>query len=136
MSGVVKMNNDQKQVLVLEDEPSLLNAIDVRLKSHGINTTLSKSAKEGIEIVKKRATGFDGIWLDFDILGFNGLEFMKQFREIPGWEKTPVLIVSNTGDPAAIKEAIELGARKWIVKAEARLEDIIQEFIQIMNDGK
>lgn len=121
------------QVLVLEDEASLAQAIDIKLKAHGIEPITVADGNQGIELVKQKLSEFDGIWLDFDILGMNGVTFMEQFIKIDGWEKCPVLIVSNTGNPDLIEQAVKLGAKKWVIKAESRIEDIVNEFQALLD---
>lgn len=123
-------------VLVLEDEPSLENAIKLKLASAGVKVTTMESGKEALDQIKTQDIHYDGIWLDFDILGMNGLEFMREFITVPGWERIPVLIVSNTGNPDLISQTIELGAKEWIIKAEVRLDDTVSRFLEIIDQAK
>ena len=120
------------KAIVIEDEPSLSGAIKKKLSGADVHAEVTKSGREAIDMIKRNQQ-YSGIWLDFDILDFDGLEFMKQFTKLPKDLQCPVLIVSNTGDPGHIKQAIALGAKKWIVKAEARLDDTVEEFIKIIS---
>jgi len=61
---------------------------------------------------------------------------MQQFITIPHWQDCPVLIVSNTGNPELIQQAIELGAKEWIIKAEVRLDDTVHRFIELIDAAK
>jgi DNA-binding NarL/FixJ family response regulator len=47
-----------------------------------------------------------------------GLDFLRQY-DIKKHPDTYVVILSNLGDENAVKEAIELGAYKYIVKAHS-----------------
>ena len=119
-----------KKILVVEDDRSLVKAIVKRLDTDGYTVVSTPSGKEALEILEKEMTNIAGIWLDFDINYYNGLEFMERFVKIDGWEDAPVIIVSNTGDPKKIDRALELGARKYVLKAEARLDDVVEDFIK------
>lgn len=124
------------QVLVIEDEPSLKEAIRLKLEKAGLQPSLFDNGKRALEAITARGRHFDGIWLDFDIHEINGLEFMQQFITMPDWQSCPVLIVSNTGNPELIAQAVELGAKEWIIKAEVRLDDTVQRFIQLIDNAK
>lgn len=124
------------QVLVVEDEPSLVDAIKVKLEKAGLEPSLFDNGRLALEAITARGKQFDGIWLDFDIHEINGLEFMQQFVGLPDWQSCPVLIVSNTGNPELIRQAIELGAKEWIIKAEVRLDDTVERFIELIDKAK
>src|SRR5438046_1548309 len=100
--------NHQYQVLVVEDEPSLQKAVTVKLTRAGLEPTAFDNGKLALGAIESRGKHFDGIWLDFDVREINGLEFMQKFTTIPDWERCPVIIVSNTGNPDLIREAIGL----------------------------
>ncbi len=121
------------KVLVVEDERSLKDAIALKLRSAGLEPAIFTNGTLALDEIIARGEHFDGIWLDFDVQAINGLEFMQRFITIPGWEHCPVLIVSNTGNPGLIHQAIELGAKEWIIKAEVRLNDTVERFIEIIN---
>ena len=130
---------DQKQpyqVLVIEDELSLEEAIKVKLTKAGLVPEIFDNGRLALETIGMRGKHFDGIWLDFDILEINGLEFMRRFTVMPGWQSCPVLIVSNTGNPDLINQAIQLGAKEWIIKAEVRLVDAVKRFIELIDQAK
>ena len=128
--------NQKYQVLVVEDEPSLNEAINSKLVKAGLKVSVFDDGKQALDTITARGTHFDGIWLDFDVKEINGLEFMQRFVAIPGWESCPVLIVSNTGNPELIQQAIQLGAKEWIIKAEVRLDDTVNRFIKLIDTAK
>ena len=124
------------KILVVEDEPSLSDAIKIKLHASGLEPSIFNDGQLALDEITKHGKQFDGIWLDFDVRTINGLEFMQKFVKFPGWEKCPVLIVSNTGNPTLINQAIKIGAKEWIIKAEVRLDDTVARFIQIINQAK
>lgn len=124
------------QVLVVEDEPSLKEAIKAKLERAGLKPSIFDNGKLALDSITSRGQHYDGIWLDFDIHEINGLEFMQQFVTMPDWQSCPVLIVSNTGNPDLIQQAIELGAKEWIIKAEVRLDDTVNRFVELIHAAK
>jgi len=128
--------NNPYQVLVIEDEPSLKAAIDAKLQGAGLKTAVFDDGQLALDAIDARGKQFDGIWLDFDVRGINGLQFMERFIKFSDWQKCPVLIVSNTGNPDLIKQTIDLGAKEWIIKAEVRLDDTVRRFIELIDAAK
>jgi len=124
------------QVLVIEDEPSLKAAIATKLEGAGLKPTVFDDGQLALDAIDARGKQFDGIWLDFDVRGINGLQFMERFIKFPNWQGCPVLIVSNTGNPDLIRQTIELGAKEWIIKAEVRLDDTVSRFIELIDQAK
>lgn len=125
-----------KKILLVEDDQSLSNAIKRRLESHKYEVVATASGKEAIELVSKDIESFSGIWLDFDVHYYNGLQFMELFTKLDGWKKIPVIIVSNTGDPKKIEDALAIGAKKFFIKAEVRLDDIVEKFLHLVEKKK
>ncbi len=123
------MTTKKITILVVEDEPSIATAITAHLKWRGLDTYQTRSGKDALNYLAKADKLPNGIWLDFDVLDMNGLEFMEEFVKHSEWKHIPVYIVSNTGDQEKIDKAMTLGVKKYIVKAEARLDDIVDEFV-------
>ncbi|MBI3485521.1 hypothetical protein HY025_01100 [Candidatus Daviesbacteria bacterium] len=55
----------------------------------------------------------------------NGLSFMQQIKKNPNWANIPVLVVSNSASAEKVHTMLGLGVKKYILKAEHRLDEII-----------
>ena len=55
----------------------------------------------------------------------NGLAFMQELKKNEKWANIPVLVVSNSASPDKVHNMLALGAKKYILKAEYRLDEII-----------
>ena len=54
-------------------------------------------------------------------------------KENPKWQDIPVVVVSNSASPDKVNNMMALGARKYLLKAEYRLDEIIvllKDFIE------
>lgn len=70
----------------------------------------------------------DIIWLDHYLLGKeNGLDFVAKIKEDESWKKIPIFIVSNTASQEKVASYMQLGIEKYYVKANYRLDDIIED---------
>lgn len=118
--------------MVVEDELLLLQAITKKLKLSNMDVLSCSSGQQAIDYLNSIDELPDVIWLDFYLKDMNGLVFMQQLKSNPKWESIPVLCVSNSASPEKVHNMLGLGVRRYILKAEYRLDEIIamiREFI-------
>ena len=61
---------------------------------------------------------------------------MNQMKKNPKWKDMPVVIVSNSASEDKRQSLLALGAKKYLIKAENRLDDIIQELEGLIGQCK
>jgi DNA-binding NtrC family response regulator len=126
------MKTNKKTILVVEDERPLLEAIKIKLEKNGFEVVTARSveqARNHLQDIKN----VDTIWLDHYLLGKeNGLDFVIMCKKKNSWcKKIPIFVVSNTASADKMRSYLKLGINKYYVKAEKRLDAIIKE---IKND--
>lgn len=112
--------------MVIEDEDMLLQAISKKLQLNNIAVTACTSAEQALDCLKETLRVPDAIWLDYHLKHMDGLTFMTRLKENVAWENIPVFVVSNSASEEKVHAMLALGAKKYILKAEYRLEDIIK----------
>jgi len=123
---------DDKKVLVMEDEQPLIEAISAKLKISGFQTVSARSVQQGINLLED-GVAIDVIWLDHYLFGKeDGLDFVDQIKKSEKWKSIPIFVVSNTASPDKIKNYMHLGVDKYYVKAEHRLDEIIDEIKKVL----
>lgn len=130
------MDKKKYTVLVLEDEDLLLSAISRKLEQYEINVLPCKGGKEGIEILSKLEKLPDAIWLDYYLKDMNGLEFMNALKQNDKWLNIPTFVVSNSASPEKVTHMLTLGVKKYYLKAENRLDDIIASVKNMIEEDK
>lgn len=118
--------------MVIEDEELLLKAIARKLKLNGLSFILSTSGTQALKILKEVKKLPDAIWLDYYLNDMNGLEFMNSLRKNDKWFHIPTIVVSNSASNDKVKNMLALGVKKYYLKAENRLDDVItyvKEFV-------
>ena len=115
----------KSKILVVEDEILLLEAIGMKMKEDDLDAILCSSGKEAFQHLKKSTTLPDLIWLDYHLTDMDGLEFMTELKKEKNWEQIPVIVVSNSASKEKLHAVMLLGAKKYILKAENKLKDII-----------
>lgn len=124
--------------MVVEDEALLLQVISKKLKLSGMDVLSCSSGRQAIDYLKNLDTPPDAIWLDYYLVDMNGLAFMQELKQNTKWADIPVLVVSNSASPDKVNNMLGLGAKKYILKAEYRLDEIvamIRDFIGSTDSG-
>ncbi len=120
------MANNVPTIMVVEDEALLLQAITKKLKMSGLEVVSCASGQQAIDYLENLDHLPDAVWLDYYLKDMNGLAFMQQLKETPKWSDIPVVVVSNSASPDKVHNMLGLGARKYILKAEYRLDEIVE----------
>ena len=107
-------------VLIVDDAAFMRLTIKQMLEAHG--HTMVGEAADGLEAVKKYTElKPDVVMLDITMPEMNGIEALRQIKEINPNAK--IIICSAMGQQAMVAQAIQDGAKDFIVKPfeEARL---------------
>jgi two-component system KDP operon response regulator KdpE len=101
-----------KRVLVIDDEPSVADALRVILEDEGFAVVVAASGREGIEQARRLA--FNVTITDLRLPDMDGLAVLGAFRE-DGVGGAAILITSY-GTPEIFARALDLGAVGFISK--------------------
>lgn len=120
-----------KIILVVEDEKPLLEAIDLKLKKSGFDVITARTVEEGKNYVNSLEK-IDAIWLDHYLMGKeDGLDFVAWCKEDDNkCKQVPIFVVSNTASPDKVATYLSLGVNDYYVKANYRLDQIIEAILQ------
>ena len=91
---------------------------------------LASDASQGLHIIKKDKP--DLILLDIMIPKIDGLEVLKRVKADPAKKDTPVVILSNLGQEELIKQALQTGAKAYIVKSLYTPTQVVAEVRSIL----
>lgn len=124
----------KKVVLVVEDEQMLLDAITKKLTNSGYEAVPCEGGAQALAYLNSHAHDVlpDVIWLDYYLKDMNGIELMNQLKTDPKFQQIPVVVVSNSASADKVHHMLALGATKYIVKADYRLDQIIEMIKEIL----
>lgn len=103
------MNN---KILIIEDEESVLMALEIDLKIEGYEVSSAKDGVTGLKMV--REGGYDLIILDIMLPEMNGFEVCKQLRQ--SGIMIPVLMLTAKSQELDKVLGLELGADDYVTK--------------------
>jgi DNA-binding NtrC family response regulator len=99
-------------VLLVDDQPSILNVISVLLKAEGYDVTPVRSGDAAIELIKSQK--FDLMISDINMRPVDGMELLKLAREAQ--PSMSVLMITGYGSVETAVEAMKLGAFDYVTK--------------------
>jgi DNA-binding response OmpR family regulator len=103
-----------RRVLVVEDDPFLLELITTRLELAGFDT---RSARDGSQALQ-RLTEFrpEAMVLDINMPVLDGFGVLIHMKAQGLIEKTPTMVLTARNSPEDVSKAIGLGARDYLSK--------------------
>lgn len=97
---------DKVSILVVDDEPSVGDALRLVLESSGYEVVLVTNGVDGIDQARHRRFGFGVV--DLRLTDISGFQVITDILTIQ--PQTPLLLITAHGSPQVFAEAKKLGA--------------------------
>lgn len=99
------------KLLIVDDEPAILETVETKLRREGFSTFTADSAEEGLRLFRRVRP--DLVILDIMLPGRSGFDLCRTIRKD---SSVPILFVSARADEADRVKGLELGADDYMVK--------------------
>ena len=109
-------SSEELIIAVVEDDPRIGELIHEEICDEGHGCTRFSTAEDFLNDVEQLKP--DLILLDLMLPGMDGLNCLRTFRQMPGFQQCPVVIVTALNDSAKRRESRELGAIDYILKPD------------------
>jgi len=119
------------KILVVEDEPILLRALNVELLSQGFEVISAKDGETALKLARDENPSL--VLLDLIMPKLNGFEVLKEIKNNDKTKEIPVIVLSNLGQEKDMKQVFELGAEDYFVKASTDLSELSKKINSILN---
>ncbi|HRZ30413.1 MAG TPA: response regulator [Candidatus Paceibacterota bacterium] len=122
------MSQNDKIIIVAEDEEPLLAVIKEKLEKSGFKVVSARTAEQTRRYVLE-IDHIGAIWLDHYLLGQeNGLDFVTWCKDKDNnkCQTIPIFVVSNTTSDDKVSSYLQLGIKEYMVKSNFSLDEIIQ----------
>jgi two-component system alkaline phosphatase synthesis response regulator PhoP len=107
------MNNSHK-ILLVDDEPDILEFLSYNLKKEGYNTFIANNGREAITVAKRENP--DLIILDVMMPDMDGIETCREIRELPGLKNVMIAFLTARSEEYSQIAGFEVGADDYINK--------------------
>ena len=107
-------------ILIVDDERSIRELLEIFLKKEGFLVTSASSAEEGL--VQAKSAEFDVIVSDIKMEDMSGIDFLRELRN-GGFGGQFILLTAFASAETAI-QALKMGAFDYILKTENFVEEL------------
>jgi len=103
--------NEATRILVCDDEPQILRALEVILRDAGYEAVPAATGEEALSRAAVRPPA--AAILDLMLPDTDGIELTKRLRE---WSEMPIILLSAVGEEDAKVRALAAGADDYVTK--------------------
>ncbi|HRY63697.1 MAG TPA: response regulator [Patescibacteria group bacterium] len=109
-----------KKILIIEDEQTLVKALEQVLKEQGYKVEVAIDGEEGWQ----KITSFEPnlILLDLILPKMDGFSVLRKMKENNLTDKIPVVVITNLSDVG--DKVLSLGAVDCLIKSDLSVDDI------------
>lgn len=108
------MSNNKQKILIVDDEPDILELIEYNLKKEGYQVFSASNGLEAIQSAKKNSP--DLIILDIMMPKLDGIETCRQLRAMPEFKTTFMVFLTARSEEYSEISGFNVGADDYIAK--------------------
>ena len=141
---VLLVSSSMKQILLIEDDPFLIDIYTTKLKEEGFSIEVATGGEEGLR--KLREKKFDLLVLDIVLPKIDGWEILEKLKtELPKEAKVKmrtkfsspiknlkIIILSNLGQREEVEKGLKLGATKYLIKAHYTPSEVVEAIKEVL----
>lgn len=110
-------------VVLIEDDALLQDTFKAILKEEGFKVTTASDGRKGLELVRQQKPHI--VLLDMLMPSLDGIAFLREF-DAKNHPETKIIVFSNLSDPEQMKQTLELGAARYIIKADLSIDQLVE----------
>lgn len=106
--------NDNKKILIIDDESSLVEMLSMRLEAHNYRVISACDGEEGLD--KARSAAPDLIILDLMLPKLDGYQVCRMLKSDERYKHIPIIIFTARAQESDMKAGMEAGADAYVTK--------------------
>lgn len=121
------------KVLIIEDDPFLLNIYSTKFEGEGYEVILAENGELGLKLASQKP---DIILLDImmpKLDGFGVLEGIKKKKEL---SKIPIILLTNLSQSTDVDKGLAMGANDYLIKAHFMPSEVVSKVEKILGKKK
>lgn len=119
------MPNLSKKILLVEDDPELLDVMTAKLSLSGLEFAVAETGRQALDYLVKNRPAL--ILLDILLPDIDGLTILSELVKNEETKAIPVIILSNLADQASMEQAEAIGPYEYLVKTKTDLNDLVKK---------
>lgn len=127
-------NPNEKKILVVEDEPDLLEALESAMSvAGGFQVVAASDGEKALELAESERP--DLIMLDMGLPKVPGIDVLAHIRQSSEWgASVPVSILTAQSDMVVVSEAMEIGGANtsYLTKTDWSLEKLVEHVNEVL----
>ena len=104
----------KKKVLIVDDEASIVTALEFLLRRSGYEVASAQNGDEALKRVESFAP--DLVLLDVMMPRISGYEVCRRMRARADWKHIKIIMLSAKGREAEVSKGVSLGADLYVTK--------------------
>lgn len=109
-------NGVQKKILIVDDDPLVLDVLAVHLSDAGFIPILASSGEEAWALINGGKDYFAAAIVDRLMPKMDGTQLTKKIKSSPAFSSLPVIMLTSAGERAAMIDAVQGGVFDFLVK--------------------
>ena len=118
-----------KKILVVEDDPDISKALEIRLKASGFRPVVAMDGEQGWNLVREQKP--DLAILDVMLPKLDGFSLCKLIKKDKKLKKIPVIMLTIKGMLGDVEKGFDVGAVSYIPKPY-EWEKLYMEILQYL----
>lgn len=114
-----------KTILIAEDDPFISKVYKVKFSKSNYNVLTAANGEEALAKLKKNK--LDLILMDLIMPIKSGFDVLEEMQKDPSHADIPVIVLTNLGQDSDVEKAKKLGAKDFVIKSNATIEEIIKK---------
>lgn len=122
--------NEQKKVLIIEDDDFLVQMYATKLELEGFDVVMATDGAKGLKMAGKELP--DLVLLDLNLPVMDGFEVLEQLKNNKETKDIPVLVLTNFGQKEKVDQCLNMGAEDYLIKAHFVPSEVIDRIKKII----
>lgn len=107
--------NDPKRALIVEDDEQIASLLQFILEREGYQVCTASDGRAALDEARRHGPPTLAM-LDVMLPYVDGYQLMGRLREMPGWDRVPVIMLSARSQEKDIVRGLDSGADDYLVK--------------------
>ena len=108
------MNAIRPNVMIVDDEPSLIAMLKYNLERQGYDVTEAVSGEDAVAAAERMVP--DAVLLDWMLPKMSGIEVCRHLRRMPATRRVPVIMLTARGEESDRVMGLNVGADDFVTK--------------------